>query len=185
MTQTALIIIDIQNDYFPGGNMPLHEPDAALERAAKILDHFRARDLPRFHIRHASVRPGASFMVPGTRGQEIHPRLAPREGEPVITKHFPSAFQETTLPEELRNLGAENLVVCGMMTHMCIDTSVRSAFERGYRVQLIADATATRALQFAGREVPAEQVQNAFLASLNGIFAQVLSADEWLEQAGE
>lgn len=184
MAQPALLIIDIQNDYFPGGNMPLHQPETALEQTTRILDHFRQRQLPLVHIRHASVRPGANFMVPGTSGQEIHPQLTPREGEPVMTKHFPSAFQQTSLHDDLQNLGVEQLVICGMMTHMCIDTSVRSAFERGYRVQLIGDATATRPLQFGGQEIAADQVQNAFLASLNGIFAEVLSAEQWLQQGG-
>ncbi len=179
MANPALIVIDIQNDYFPGGNMPLHEPQVAAERAAEVLERFRQLSWPRFHIQHSSIQPGATFMVPDTPGQEIHALLAPQEGETVVTKHFPSAFQATSLHEQLQSQGIDQLVVCGMMTHMCIDTSVRAAFERGYRVQLIADATATRALQYGADPISAASVQTAYLAGLNGVFADVMSAQEW------
>lgn len=182
MANPALLIIDIQNDYFPDGSMPLHAPVAAAEQAARVLERFRQRDWPRFHIQHESIRPGAGFMIPGTEGQAIHPLLTPESDEPVVIKHFPSAFQETSLGDQLQAQAVDELVVCGMMTHMCIDTSVRAAFERGYTVQLIADATATRSLQFGPDEVSADQVQSAFLAALHGTFAQVLSTQAWLQQ---
>lgn len=180
MTAPALILIDIQNDYFPGGQMALHRPSDAAAQTARLLALFRERDWPRIHIQHESVRSDAGFLIRGTDGQAIHATVAPRADEPVIVKHFPNAFQDTGLDEHLRALHAQRLVITGMMTHMCVDTSVRAAFERGYRVQLIADATATRALRFAGLEVPADEVQAAFLAAMNGVFSQVLTADDWL-----
>jgi len=183
MAHPALVVIDIQNDYFAGGNMPLHEPQAAAERAAEVLDRFRQRSWPCFHPQHASLQPGATFMIPDTPGQEIAAILTPAENETVITKHFPSAFQNTTLHEQLQSLAIDQLVICGMMTHMCIDTSVRAAFERGYRIQLIGDATATRSLQYGGNTLSAESVQTAYLAGLSGVFATVLNTQEWLGQS--
>lgn len=180
MNHPALLIIDIQNDYFPGGNMALEAPEAAAEQASRLLAYFRANAWPRFHIQHESVRPGSTFMIPGTTGQAIHPTVAPLDDEPVFTKHFPNAFQATPLHERLQDQKIGQLVICGMMTHMCIDTSVRAAFELGYKVKLIADATATRALRYDNEAVSASNVQKAFLAALHGVFSEVVTTDSWL-----
>ena len=173
---TALVLIDLQNDYFPGGTMELVGPDAAVSQARNLLEAFRSRGLPIFHIQHIAKRPGATFFLPGTKGAEIHTAVAPSSGESVITKHFPSAFRETTLLEALRGAGASKLVLAGMMTHMCVDTTVRAAADLGFECQLAQDGCATKTLQFSGRKVEAEQVQLAYLAALNGAFAKVDSA---------
>ncbi|MCD6675342.1 MAG: cysteine hydrolase [Burkholderiaceae bacterium] len=173
---TALLIIDIQNDYFPGGAMELVGADAAAERAASVLAAFRARRLPVVHVQHLSVRSGATFFRPGTPGAEIHPLVAPLAGETVVQKHYPNAFRETGLLEHLRGKGIERLVIMGMMTHMCIDTSTRAAADSGFECVLVHDACATRNLSYDGYEVPAAQVQTAFVAALNGTFAKVQSA---------
>ena len=125
----ALIIIDIQNDYFPGGKMELEGSPAASVQAAKLLDGFRIKGLPLVHIQHVSNRPGASFFLPETEGVNIHASVAPRSGETVLQKHFPNSFRETKLLEHLRAQGADHLVIAGMMTHMCVDASTRAAFD--------------------------------------------------------
>jgi len=178
---TALVLIDLQNDYFPGGAMELVGADAAVGRAAALLAAFRRRSLPIFHVRHIAKRPGATFFVPGTAGADIHPSVAPAAGEAVLTKHFPNAFRETTLLESLRGVEAGSLVVAGMMTHMCVDTSVRAAADLGFACSLAHDACATRDLQFGGTTVGAAEVQLAYLAGLNGSFAAVKSAEELCE----
>ena len=173
---TALLVIDIQNDYFPGGKMELEgSPEASLQ-AAKLLDAFRAKGLPLVHIQHLSSRPGASFFLPDTEGVNIHATVAPRAGETVIQKHFPNSFRGTTLLEHLRGLGADHLVIAGMMTHMCVDATTRAAFDLGFSCSLAHDACATRALAFGEQRVPAAQVHAAFLAALNGLYAKVQSA---------
>lgn len=174
----ALIIIDIQNDYFPGGRMPLAGPVAAAERAARALQWQRERGLPVFHVQHVSTRPGATFFLPDTDGVQIHESVAPRAGEALTVKHFPNAFRATTLAEQLRAAGVDELLFAGMMTHMCIDTSVRAAADLGFRCSVAADACATRDLQWGGQTVPAAQVHAAFLAALNGAFARVATVDE-------
>jgi nicotinamidase-related amidase len=172
----ALIIIDIQNDYFPGGKMELEgSPEASLQ-AAKLLDRFRAKGLPLVHIQHVSNRPGAAFFVPGTEGMNIHASVAPRAGEAVLQKNFPNSFRGTKLLEHLRALGADHLVIAGMMTHMCVDATARAAFDLGFSCSLAHDACATRALVFGEQRVPAAQVHAAFVAALAGLYAKVQSA---------
>jgi nicotinamidase-related amidase len=172
----VLILIDIQNDYFPDGRMELVGAETAGRAAAIVLARFRAARLPVVHIRHESVRPGSTFFLPKTAGAEIHPCVTPLSGEAVILKHFPNSFRETALLETLRGLSATRLTLCGMMTHMCVDTSVRAAFDLGFECRLVADACATCDLFFAGRSVAAADVQTAYLAALGAVFAQVLNS---------
>jgi len=175
---SALLIIDIQNDYFPGGAMALVNPDAAAANAAKLLTAHRKKGLPVIHMQHLSVRPGATFFIPGTPGAEIHASVKPLPGETVFQKNFPNSFRETPLLEHLRGAGVANLVIAGMMTHMCVDTTTRAAADLGFACSLAHDACATRALSFNGVEVPAQSVQAAYMAGLNGLFAKVLPAAE-------
>ena len=174
MPERALVIIDIQNDYFPGGKMELEGADAAAANASKALARFRKEGAPVFHVRHLSVRPGSTFFIPATLGAEIHAAVKPQGGEKVIEKNFPNSFRGTELERALKDAGVKELVVAGMMTHMCVDASVRQAADLGYKVTLLGDACATRAQTFAGETVPARQVHAAFLAALNGFYAKVI-----------
>jgi len=176
--QSALILIDIQKDYFPGGKMQLEGSPEASMRAAALLARFRDRSLPLIHIQHVSDRPGASFFLPDTEGVKIHANVAPLAGEAVVQKHFPNSFRGTTLLERLREFKAEHLVIAGMMTHMCVDATTRAAFDLGFSCSLAQDACATRALALGKVEVAAAQVHAAFLAALNGLYAKVQSAAE-------
>lgn len=175
---TALLLIDIQNDYFPGGAMELTGSVEAAARAGKLVEAFRSKGKPVIHVQHISTRPGATFFVPETTGVEIHPAVAPCEDETIIRKNFPNSFRDTSLLQHLRDNKISRLVIAGMMTHMCIDTTVRAAGDLGFECLLAHDACATRALSFGGVTVPAESVQAAFLAALNGLFAKVQAVDE-------
>ena len=174
----ALIIVDIQNDYFPGGKMELVGAREAASEAARLLRAFRERGAPVFHIRHISTRPGATFFLPNTEGMKIHESVAPLASETVITKHFPNGFRETRLLDVLRAANIQRLAIAGMMTHMCIDATTRAAADLGFECELAQDACATRDLTFGGAKVAAKDVHTAFLASLNGAFAKVLPARE-------
>jgi len=178
MAEHALVIIDIQNDYFPGGKMELEGAEAAAGNAGRALEQFRNKRLPIFHVRHLSTRQGATFFIPGTAGVEIHERVRPNSGERVIEKNFPNSFRATGLDQVLKAAGVTELVVAGMMTHMCVDASVRQAADLGYKVTLLGDACATRAQSFGGESVPARQVHAAFLAALNGFYAKVIPTHE-------
>lgn len=181
---TTLLIVDIQNDYFPDGKMELEGSLESGEGAARLLAYFRQQRLPTVHIQHLSTRPGATFFLPNTPGAEIHPCVQPLAGETIIQKHYPNSFRETRLLEHLRSLGSERLVICGMMTHMCIDATTRAAADLGFACLLAHDACATRALAFDDQKVPASQVHTAFLAALRGTYAQVLRVDEVLAAIG-
>jgi nicotinamidase-related amidase len=174
----ALLIIDIQNDYFPGGAMELVGSPAAGAKAGMLLQAFRQKQLPLVHIQHVSTRPGATFFLPNTRGVEIHESVAPQAGETVLQKNFPNSFRGTPLLEHLRKLQITQLVVAGMMTQMCVDSTTRAAADLGFQCLLAHDACATKSLSFGGATVPAENVQAAFLAALNGLFAKVQSTEE-------
>jgi nicotinamidase-related amidase len=173
---TALVLVDLQNDYFPGGAMELVGAEDAVAQARVLLQAFRHRGLPVFHVRHIAKRPGATFFLPGTKGIDFHSAVEPLTGEDVVTKHFPSSFRETALLEKLQAVSASKLVVAGMMTHMCVDTTVRAATDLGFECLLAQDGCATKTLQFSGHQVDAQQVQLAYLAALNGAFAKVQPA---------
>jgi len=177
----GLIIIDVQNDYFQGGNMELVGMEAAADNCQRLLTRFRDNQAPIFHIQHLSVRAGSSFFVPDTNGCEINERVKPRGDEPVVVKNFPSSFRGTGLQDLLENAGVKQLVVCGAMTQMCVDTTVRAAFDLGFNCHVISDACATRNLEFEGRTVSASAVQDAFMASLNGLFAVVSTTEDFLQ----
>lgn len=174
----ALVLIDIQNDYFPGGAMELAGSCRAAAKAGELLQAFRKKALPIIHIRHISTRPGSTFFLPDTAGALIHDLVAPACGEPVFQKSNPNSFRETPLLDHLRSRDISQLVIAGMMTHMCIDTTVRAAADYGFACILAHDACATRDLSFNGATVSAENVQTAFLAALNGLFARVLPVEE-------
>ena len=178
----ALVLVDIQNEYFKGGKMELHRPEQAAENAARALGYFRVAGLPVFHVRHVSERPGASAFLPGSAGADIHPSVAPLEGETVVVKHRPSSFLGTDLADELRRLDVEHIVVCGMMSHMCIDTTVRSAQEHGFAATVLEDACTTMDLSWQGAALPAETVHGVIMTSLNGMFARVLPTGDYLAE---
>ena len=176
----ALLIIDIQNDYFPGGKMELFNSEAAADKAGLLLDAFRKAAKPVFHVQHIALEPETGFFLPDTPGVEINARVKPLADEVVVHKHYPSAFRETSLLRHLREAGVGELVIAGMMTHMCVDTTVRAACDLGLTCMLAPDACATCALSFEGRTVAAQDVQCAYLAALDGVFAQVLDVESIL-----
>lgn len=173
----ALLLVDIQNDYFPGGAMELVGSLEAGLQAAKLLQHFRRKFWPIIHIQHIALRREATFFLPDTPGVAIHASVAPVVGEPVLSKHFPNSFRETSLLEQLKRQQITKLVIAGMMTHMCIDTTTRAAADLGFQCLLAHDACATKALSFGGVAVSAPQVQAAYCAALDGLFAKVLSVE--------
>ncbi|NOH99353.1 cysteine hydrolase family protein [Vibrio sp. 99-70-13A1] len=176
----GLVVIDVQNDYFSGGSMELVGIDEAALNCNQLLNAFRQKNAPVFHIQHVATREGATFFVPNTVGCEIHESVRPLDNEIVVIKHYPSSFRETELNETLKNAGVDELTICGAMTHMCIDTTTRAAFDLGYKCNVISDACATRDLEFNGQSVKAAEVQAAFMAALSVPFADISSTEKYL-----
>jgi nicotinamidase-related amidase len=174
----ALVIIDIQRDYFPGGANPLVEPEAAADAAATALQYFRARGQVVIHLRHVWDAPEATFLRPNTQGVEIHPRVAPIDGELVIEKTKPNGFVGTGLETELRSRGIEEVVAAGMMSCMCVDATVRAGSDLGFAMTVIHDACAAPDMRFGDLELPGRSVHAAFMAALADAYAAVVSAAE-------
>ena len=172
------MLIDSQNDYVSGGRSELVGADAAAARAAEVIAGFRERGERVVHLQHVWDAPDAEFFAPGTPGVEINPAVAPVGDEPVVQKAFPNGFQHTDLEQRLRGADADQLVLCGMMTSMCVDATVRAAVDLGFECTVVYDACATKDLRFDGRAVAATDVHAAFLAALGDGYAALTSASD-------
>jgi nicotinamidase-related amidase len=174
----ALLVIDVQAFYFPGGMVPLVEPEVSSANARQLVELFRKQGRPVIHVQHLPK----GVDVPDPTGIDpqyrIHPDLLPKDGEVVIGKHHANSFRDTGLLTTLRSLGVTRLVVCGMQTHMCVEAAVRAAADLGFEVIVARDACATRSLTHDGVEVPAAQVHAAALAAMASSYATVVSTAE-------
>lgn len=180
MAGRTLLVIDLQNDYFPGGRMPLTHVDTALDKAVAVIAKARADGTPVVHVRHEFPVGAAPFFEAGSPGADIHPAVAPVEGEAVVLKHHANAFRETELHAVLEGHAPDELVIVGAMSHMCIDATARAAADAGHIVTILHDACATTDLAFGDTAVPAAHVHAAFMAALATGYAQLRSVDEHL-----
>ena len=179
---SGLILVDIQNEYFPGGRMELAGIQQASAHAGELLALFRDRGWPAFHVQHLSQQAAAPLFTPGTPFVEIQESVQPLAGERVIQKHFPNSFHQTPLLEALNAAGVEHAVIVGAMSHMCIDATTRAAYDLGLRCTLIHDACATRDLEFQGKKVKADEVHASFMAALGWWYAKLLSSAEFVNE---
>jgi nicotinamidase-related amidase len=176
----ALIIIDIQNDYFENGKMKLVGSEKASKNAKTILEFFRDKKLPIVHVQHIAISPTATFFLPNTEGVKINKSVEPKGDEKLIIKNYPNSFRETELLDFLKSMQISELVICGMMTHMCIDTTTRAAYDLGFKSIVIGDACATKDLELDGEKVNAKEVQIAYLSALDGTFAEIQKTDDFI-----
>ena len=181
---SALLVIDLQLDYAAGGRVPLPGIDIAMDRAATLIEAFRRARRPVIHVRHAERDPAVDFLREGSEGAEIDPRVAPLPGEPVVVKHWPNAFRHAWLHAVLSEAGIRQLVICGAMSNVCVDSSVRAAADFGYRCIVVEDACAACDLEFRGERIPARQVHGAFMAALASAYAEVATLQDLLEPDG-
>jgi nicotinamidase-related amidase len=172
LSESTLILIDCQNTY-TRGVMELEGVQEALDEAAALLDRARSLGIPIIHIQHDDG-PDSLYDIEGESGAIVS-RVAPRNGEPVVVKNYPNSFVQTDLDEVLKTSNASNLVLAGFMTHMCVNSTARGAFNLGYAPTVVAAATATRALPgLSDDPVSAEVMQAASLASMADLFAVVV-----------
>jgi len=175
--KTALLVIDIQKDYFPGGKYPLVNPLEAAKNAYMLLQCFREHDGHHVHMQHISLEPDATFFIKGDSGSDIHDSVAHFEGEPIVDKHEPNSFLNTNLLDLLKSWEIERVVICGMMTHMCVDATARAASDFGFQVIVAEDACATHVLKYGDTIIPADHVHKAFLAALKA-YGKVMKSEE-------
>ena len=167
---TALLIIDIQYFYFPGGSLPLVEPEKASKNTAIVLKKFREKGMLVIHVKHNA-----------RKGAEIYPDVAPGQGEKVVTKNEANAFLETDLLSFLKENKIENLTITGMQTQMCVEAATRAAHDFGFQCMLVDDACATRDLRYKEKIIKSWDVHYATLSALSGTYAKVLTTKEMLK----
>lgn len=178
----ALLIIDIQNEYFKGGNIELYQPEEALRNTKLVLQNFRENGNPVFYIRHININDNAHSFNLNAFGSKIHEEIVPIPGERVLIKHRPNSFYQTGLDEVLKEEKITNLIVCGMMSHMCVDTTVRAAKDLGYEITVVEDACTTKDLIYHDQKIEAKTVHNAFMAALSGAFAEMVTTDKMINE---
>ena len=181
MPKRALVLIDIQNDYFPGGRWPLDGIETAADNAARLLASSRDCGDLVVHVRHEFLSADAPCFTPGSDGAQIHSKVRVIDGEAVVLKHHVNSFRETELKSILDRNGVEDIVICGAMSHMCVDAGTRAASDLGYRCEVVHDACATRAQEFEGTTVPAAQVHAAFMAALQFGYAKLVGTEQYLD----
>lgn len=137
---TAVLIIDVQNDMFNPAN-PVYHSEELLATLNRLLAKARAAQIPVFYVQH-NEKVGYP-LEPNTPGWQIHSAIAPQQGDPVIQKRYPDSFQETSLHDELQTRGIKKLVIAGIQTDYCVDTSCRRAFSLDYEVTLVKDGHST------------------------------------------
>jgi nicotinamidase-related amidase len=174
LSESALIMIDYQNTYREG-IMKLEGVEEAIEEGRKLLEKARAQGIPVFHIRH-DAGPGSPYDINDHLGT-IADIVAPKDGEPVITKNFPNSFVQTDLDEQLKAKGVKNIILVGFMTHMCVNSTAHGGFNLGYFPIVVASATATRPLEAAkGKVLSAQEVHDGALASTRDLYAAVVDS---------
>lgn len=167
---TALIIIDIQNFYFPEGSLPLFEPERAAENAKCLLTFFREQNMMVIHVKHNT-----------NSGAEIHNLVSPTKNEKIISKDKANAFVGTDLLDYLKNNEITDLILCGMQTHMCLEAATRAASDYGFSCIVIEDACTTQDLNYGDITVKAKDVHFSTLSTLKGTYAKILTTQEYLE----
>jgi len=180
MSKRTILVVDLQNDYFPTGKLPLVGIEGAVDNAARVIAAARASGDGVIHIRHEFTQRDAPFFALGSQGAEIHPSVRPIEGEPIIVKNHANSFRGTELKGLLDAKGIEDVLIVGAMSHMCIDATTRAAADFGYKATVLHDACATRNLEFGGRVVPAAEVHAAFMAALASSYASVVATSAYL-----
>lgn len=184
MEKKALVLIDIQNEYFPGGGLELVGQEEAALAARGALEAARKAGILVVHVRHENLDPAAKRFRSGSEGARIRSSLAPSETEAVVTKHNVDSFAHTDLEDRLRRAGIVpgegcEIAVCGSMIHMCVDAFLRAATARDYRCALLTDACATRDLEWGGRCIAAADVKTAFYSAFAFFGARMTGSEDW------
>ena len=184
MTKRALLVIDVQGEYLPGGALPVTHPHGSVEHILGAMDAAAAAGVPVVVVQHGTDNAAARAFRRGTPGWELHPEVASRPRATLIEKQLPGAFTGTGLEDWMRAEGVDTLVISGYMTQMCCDTTARQAVHRGYAVEFLSDATGTLDFTNAAGTVTAEELHRATLVTQQWRFARVLTTEEWASGLG-
>ena len=173
----ALLVIDVQNEYF-FGKLPVTHPPGSLENILMAMDEAITKQIPVVVIQHAAKSETSPVFRKGSTEWELHPQVARRQRDVLIEKNWPDSFAETNLEEWLKTKGINTLAICGYMTQMCCDTTARRAFHLGYGVEFLSDATGTLSFENEAGTVTAEELHRAILVT-QGRFGKVMKTETW------
>ncbi|MCJ8161261.1 cysteine hydrolase family protein [Acinetobacter zhairhuonensis] len=179
MSKSALLVIDLQNEYLPTGKLPLAGIEQAAENAGKVIAKARQEGTQVIHVQHIANAESPIF-VPNSNGIEFQDTVKPQTDENVVIKNQINAFLNTNLKEILDTNEVTELVVIGSMSHMCVDAAVRAASDFGYKVKVIHDVCTTLDLEFNGVKVPASHVHATLMAAFEFAYAQVISTEDYI-----
>ena len=182
MPKRALIVIDVQNEYF-GGALPISDPppETSLANIGRAMDAAKAAGVPVIVVQHSS-EPDSDMFARGSHAWELHPEIERHERDHLVEKEHPGSFTGTELEDIITANGVDTLAITGYMTHMCVDTTSRQAAHRGYAVEILNDATGTLSLENSGGAALGEELHRATLVAQGQFFADVVSTDEWVER---
>lgn len=181
---SALLLIEFQNDYFPNGRIPLEKSMEASSKAQEVLAAFRDKKKSVIHVQHISTQPNASYLLPCTKGADFYQTVQPIKGETIIKKHYPNSFKDTQLLNHLIKNQINHLVICGMITHLSIDATVRAAQDLGFTVTVVEDACAAQNLEYNQHSISSQDAHYAFMAALQSTNSTVLNANSYLDRTG-
>lgn len=136
---TALLIIDVQNGFFSDPDCPIYQEEQALENINILIKKAKAAEIPVIFIQHTDDK----WIAQGSTEWQIHPKIKPQDEYKAILKHSPDSFHNTSLYEELTSKKIKNLVIAGLQTEYCIDTTCKRAFSLGFNTVLVKDAHST------------------------------------------
>ncbi|GAA5809424.1 hypothetical protein MFLAVUS_002832 [Mucor flavus] len=179
----ALIVVDVQNDYFPDGKLPTCSPIETAKACAQLIQKFRQDGKEVVFIKHVMLDSQVKeypFFIKGTHGVEIHDIVKPLPTEKIISKHAVSGFVGTDLKEYLTSKGVKKLVVVGMMIHNCVNATVYSSIEEGFPCIVVDEAVNTVDQPYDGELVKAQDIKKAFLAGIQFSFSKVYKLQDVL-----
>lgn len=177
----ALLVIDVQNEYFTG-KLPVTYPVESLENILRAMDWAHDGRVPVAVIQHTNMAPEAVTFRKGTPGWELHDEIKRRHADLIIEKTLPGSFTGTKLHEWLSEHAISSVTIAGYMTHMCCDTTAREAFHRNYAVTFLSDATGTLLVSNRAGTISAADLHLAVLVTQQQRFARVLTTSEWIMQ---
>ena len=175
----ALLIIDVQNEYFTG-KLPVSYPQGSFENILKAMDWAHASHVQVAVIQHTSLAPESPTFRQGSPGWELHGEIKRRHADIVLEKHMPGSFTGTGLEDWLKKNDITTVTIAGYMTQMCCDTTARQAFQRGYAVNFLSDATGTLSVTNAAGSISDADLHRAILVTQQMRFSRVMKTDEWI-----
>ena len=185
MAKRALLVIDVQNEYFPGGALPISYPAGSLEKITDAMDGAAEAGVPIVLVQHGTEDKAEGAFLKGSKGWQLKGEVDVRKRSKVIEKTQPGAFTGTDLEPWLKENGIDTLVISGYMTQMCCDSTARQASHRGYGVEFLSDATGTLDQANQAGKVSAEELHRAILVTQQSAFAKVMTTEDWIASLGD